>query len=255
MNKKHFIIPDCQTKEGVPLEHLTWAGKYCAEKHPDVIINIGDFADMPSLSSYDVGKKDFEGRRYTKDIAATKKAMDLFMAPIRREILRTSKTKAPWKPRFVLTLGNHEDRINRAVNNDPKLEGLISAKDLPYGDWEVVPYLKPISSDGIVYCHFFASGVMGRPVTSAKALTTKKHCSCVMGHVQRKEVDIQYKADGKRITSIFAGCYYQHNEEYLGPQGNECWRGVWVLHQVHDGEYDEMPVSIEYLKMKYKGKP
>ena len=255
MNKKHFIIPDCQTKEGVPLEHLTWAGKYCAEKHPDVIINIGDFADMPSLSSYDVGKKDFEGRRYTKDITATKKAMDLFMAPIRREILRTSKTKAPWKPRFVLTLGNHEDRINRAVNNDSKLEGLISVKDLPYEDWEVIPYLKPISIDGIVYCHFFASGVMGRPVTSAKALTTKKHCSCVMGHVQRKEVDIQYKADGKRITSIFAGCYYQHDEEYLGPQGNECWRGVWVLHQVHDGEYDEMPVSIEYLKVKYKGKP
>ena len=80
MNKKHFIIPDCQTKEGVPLEHLTWAGKYCAEKHPDVVINIGDFADMPSLSSYDVGKKDFEGRRYTKDIAATKKAMDLFIS-------------------------------------------------------------------------------------------------------------------------------------------------------------------------------
>ena len=71
----------------------------------------------------------------------------------------------------------------------------------------------------------------------------------------QSEVLKQYKADGKRSTSIFAGCYYQHDEEYLGPQGNECWRGVWVLHQVHDGEYDEMPVSIEYLKVKYKGKP
>ena len=92
---------------------------------------------------------------------------------------------------------------------------------------------------------------MGRPVTSAKALTTKKHCSCVMGHVQRKEIDIQYKADGKRITSIFAGCFYQHDEAYLGPQGNECWRGVWMLHQVNDGEFDEMPISIDYLRSKY----
>ena len=59
---KHLIIPDCQVKDGVPLEYLEWIGHYIVEKKPDVIINIGDFADMPSLSSYDVGKKSFEGR-------------------------------------------------------------------------------------------------------------------------------------------------------------------------------------------------
>ncbi len=52
----HAIIPDCQVKDGVDLSYLTWVGKYLAEKKPDVIVQIGDFADMPSLSSYDVGK-------------------------------------------------------------------------------------------------------------------------------------------------------------------------------------------------------
>ncbi len=77
----HAIIPDCQVKDGVDLSYLTWVGKYLAEKKPDVIVQIGDFADMPSLSSYDVGRKCFEGRRYKTDIDVTNKAMEmLYMA-------------------------------------------------------------------------------------------------------------------------------------------------------------------------------
>ena len=153
---------------------------------------------------------------------------------------------------MVLTLGNHENRINRAVNDDPKLEGLISVSDLPYEDWEVFPYLQPVNINGVIYAHFFTSGTMGRPVTSARALTTKKHCSCVMGHVQKKEIDIQYNAMGKRITSIFCGTFYQHDEDYLTPQENaSTWRGVWMLHGIKDGEFDELPVSLDYLKSKY----
>ena len=251
---KHFILPDVQSKPNVPNNHLTWAGKYCAEKKPDVIVCIGDFADMESLSSYDKGKKSFEGRRYTNDIQAATEAMRLFLDPVISEQLRQKRNKEKqWKPRMILTLGNHEDRINRAINDDPKLEGLISVQDLPYKDWEVVPYLQPIIVNGIAYCHYFTSGVMGRPVTSARALTTKKHCSCIMGHVQRKEVDIQYTAEGRRITSIFAGAYYQHDEEYLNPQGNAAtWRGCWMLHEVNDGQFDEMPVSLDYLRNRYE---
>ena len=47
--KKHLVIPDCQVKSDVPLENLEWIGRYIVDKKPDVIINIGDFADMPSL--------------------------------------------------------------------------------------------------------------------------------------------------------------------------------------------------------------
>lgn len=250
---KHFVLPDVQAKPSVPLEHLEWAGKYCSEKKPDVIICIGDFADMPSLSSYDVGKKVFEGRSYVADIEAATKAMGLFMGPIKKEQARLIRNKEKsWNPRFVLTLGNHEERILRAINEDRKLEGLINISDLPYGDWEVHPFLEPVIIDGIAYCHYFCSGVLGRPITSARALTAKKHVSCVMGHVQRKEIDIQYRADGKSITSIFAGSFYQHYEEYLNPQGNaNAWQGVWMLHEINDGSFDELPISLEYLRKRY----
>jgi len=65
---KISVIPDCQVKPGVDLSYLTWIGKYLAEKKPDVIVCIGDFADMESLSLYDVGKKSFEGRTYKADL-------------------------------------------------------------------------------------------------------------------------------------------------------------------------------------------
>ena len=249
--KKHFIIPDVQAKPNVPLDHLRWAGEYIAEKQPDTIIQIGDFADMESLSSYDKGKKRFEGRRYKKDIEAAHKAMELLMTPI---VTNSQFANGKWKPRLVLTLGNHEHRIDRAIDDESQLEGLISIDDLGYKawGWEVVPFLQPIQIDGVTYCHYFTSGVMGRPVNSARALLNKKHMSCIMGHVQKRDIDVQYDALGKRLTSLFVGAYYQHDEDYLGCQGNaETWRGAWMLNEVCDGQFDEMPLSLDYLKRKY----
>jgi hypothetical protein len=53
------------------------------------------------------------------------------------------------------------------------------------------------------------------------------------------------------MTAIIAGSCYEHNEDYLGPQGNEHWRGFYMLHEVNDGAFDEMAVSINYLKATY----
>mgnify|MGYP000265003130 CR=1 FL=1 len=82
---RHLVIPDTQVKPNQPTEHLRWAGLYAAKKKPDVIIHIGDHWDIPSLSSWDVGKKSFEGRRYKDDIKAGLDAMEVFLEPIREE--------------------------------------------------------------------------------------------------------------------------------------------------------------------------
>mgnify|MGYP001582728163 CR=1 FL=1 len=154
---------------------------------------------------------------------------------------------------MYLTLGNHEDRITRAVNSDPKLDGTIGISDLGYEDfgWRVIPYLEPVFLDGVAYSHFFTSGILGRPVTSAAQLLLKKHQSCVMGHIQDRQIAYGRRANGTQMTAIFVGSCYLHNEDYLGPQGNNYWRGIWVLHEVEDGSFDEMPVSLRYLKEKY----
>ena len=243
---KILFIPDCQVKDGVSLDHLTWLGRYAVEKQPEVIVQAGDFADMPSLSEYDKGKKSYEGRRYRKDVDAARRGMEKFLIPIQKQRRYT--------PRLLLTLGNHEDRITRAVEADAKLEGTISLADLHYEDagWSVYRYLKPVKIHGVHFAHFFASGIMGRPCTSARKILNTYHVSCVAGHQQGREVAYAKRGDGKKLTAIIAGSFYQHQEEFLGPVGNQHWRGVVMLHEVRDGQFDEMFVSLNFLKKKFQ---
>lgn len=249
----HCVIPDVQSKEGQDFTFLTNVGMYIVDKKPNTIVCLGDFADMPSLSSYDKGKKDFEGRRYTKDITAATEAMNALLSPILEFNAKARRNKEKqYFPRLVLTLGNHENRIDRAINDDPKLEGLISVDDLPYSSWEVVPFLKPIEIDGVFYSHYFPTGVLGRPAVTASAMVSKLHASCIAGHQQGKQIAYGKKPDGSTITCIIAGSCYEHDELYLDHQSNKHWRGIIMLHEVQNGSFDEMFVSLKYLNKKYE---
>lgn len=248
--RTHIVISDCQVKPGVDLGYLTCAGNYIAEKKPDTIVCIGDFADMPSLGIFDIGKKAFEGRRYKKDVESVVAGMDALMAPIHAAMAADPS----WKPELHLTLGNHEERILRAINSDPKMDGTISMDDLQYEKhgWIVHDFLVPVELDGIVYSHYFTTGAMGRPVGNAAALVRKKHQSCVMGHAQNWEIHREVKGNGDAIMGLFVGAFYEHDEDYLGPQGNNYGRQIWVLHEVDGkGGYLPKPVSLDHLKRNY----
>lgn len=251
---KILVIPDCQIKQGVPTDHLTWAGKAICEYRPDVVVNLGDFADMPSLSTHDkVGSKYFEGLRYKTDVEVAKQAMAKLLNPL-RELQRSQKNakQKVYKPRMILTLGNHENRINRAVNNNPTLDGLISTKDLEYEkDWEVHDFLHPVFINGVGFNHYWPVGAMGRPAGTASAIISKLHMSCIAGHQQGKQVAYGKRADGSSICAIIAGSYYLHDESYMDQLSNRHWRGLVMLHEVEDGNFDEMFLSIEYLGRKY----
>jgi len=252
--RTHFVLPDCQVRPGDNLEYLGCIGKYIAYKKPDVIVNLGDFADMSSLSTYDVGTKAFEGRSYKADVEAAKAGMDKLMNPIIAEQGRLKRNKEKqWNPKMILTLGNHENRINRAINSDRKLSGLISTDDLRYKEygWQVHDFLNVVVQDGIAYSHYMVSGVKGLAVQSPTLMLNKKHMSCIVGHQQGRQIAYAQRADGKQMTAIISGSCYEHDEPYMGPQGNQHWRGAWILYNVNDGAFDELPVPLDYIKSKY----
>lgn len=249
LGKMHLIIPDVQSKPGVQLDHLTWIGNYIAEKKPDNIICIGDFFDFPSLSSFDKGKLAFEGRRYVEDIKAGRRAMQNLMTPI-EDYNRTAKVK--YKPQMDFTLGNHEQRIIRIVDSNPEFFGKFSYEDMSLADygWKIHDFLKPVTIDGVTYAHYFTSGVMGRPVSSAAALLRERQSSSVMGHVQKTDIAIHPKTGN---TALFCGICYLHNEDYLGYQGQgpNNRRQIVVLHEVENGQFDMMFVSLKFLEKGY----
>ena len=255
----HVVIPDTQAKPGAPTDHLKWIGQYIVDQfhdQPIKIIHLGDHADMPSLSSYDKGKKSMEGRRYLQDIEAANEAWQILNAPLNDFNLNRRKTRhAKWQPERHILLGNHEDRINRAVESDAQLEGVISTDDLIYAKtgWRVHPFLSPVFLDGVGYSHYWYNPMNGRPLggTAEGRLKTLGH-SFTMGHQQTYLTAIRYVNDQQQ-RGLIAGACYLHDEDYKGPQGNHHWRGILIKHQVNNGAYDLMEVSLDYLCRRYEG--
>lgn len=259
MPRTHCFIPDTQVKPGVALDHLEWIGRFIVDKKPHVIVHAGDHADMPSLSVYDKGKIQFEGRRYKADIEAARKGWDVLNAPIEAyNAERRVRKERQYQPEKHITLGNHEDRITRTVADNPILDGTISIDDIGldrYG-WEVHPYLDIVCIDGVSFSHYFYNPMTGKP-WGGKAHTRLKNIgfSFTMGHQQVKDEAEVYLANGQVIRGLIAGACYLHDEGYKGPQANHHWRGIVFCHEVRDGRYDLMEVSLDYLCRRYEGVP
>lgn len=248
LGRVHMVIPDIQAKPNVSHDHLEWIANYAIEKRPDVIVQIGDWADMPSLSLYDKGKRCYEGRRYVKDCEAANYSLERFERTL--EDYNRANPDTPYNPRKVLTYGNHENRIERATMLDASLHGKLTLEDLDFErrGWECHEFLKVVEIDGIQYSHYFISGSMGRPVSSASALLKARSGSATMGHVQR--MDVAYHPQTQHI-GLFCGTCYTHDEDYLGPQGNTAPRQIIMKHEVEGGRYDLMAVSLRFLQKRY----
>ena len=252
----HLLIPDTQVKDGVNMDHLEALGNWIVEHRPQRIIHIGDHADMPSLSAYDKGKKSFEGRRYLKDVDASIEGMQRLMAPVDAllERQRSNKIKL-YKPTMDFTLGNHENRINRAIENQAELDGVISVSDLMYEafGWTVHPFLRPVILDGITYVHYVQNANAPTPVSRAHLIAARRHGSYTCGHQPGLDyyMSSNLSPEGRRVQCIIAGSFYAHDEEYRSYQGNEHWRGVIVKNNVRNGNYDPTFLSIESLLEDY----
>lgn len=258
----HLVIGDPHAKPNVSNDRFSWLGNLIVDRKPDSIICIGDLADMESLCSYDKGKKAFEGRRYRNDIVATIDAQEKLFAPLKEYNKRMKETKhKQYNPDLYLTLGNHEYRINRAVELQPELEGTISIDDLQYDHfgWSVVDYMEPVLIDGVCYSHFFTSGVMGRPISGEHpgySLITKRLQSCVQGHVHTRDFCERTTATGKKLIGLVVGCYLDKDqyEAYAGEANKMWWKGVVILHDVQDGSFEPEWINIDQVKERYESR-
>jgi hypothetical protein len=253
----HLVIPDQHAMPGVDNDRFELAGRFALAKRPDVIINLGDLASMESLSSYDKGHKSFEGRRYSGDIESANDALDRFNAPIdiyNRQQRRNHKPQ--YLPRMVFLMGNHEYRINRAIDLSPELDGTMSIDDiqLKKHGWEVKPFLKMTEIDGVWYNHYFISGVLGGPIggiNPARQMLNKHMSSCTAGHSHIFDYAVATGPSGKRVYSIVAGCYFRHELEYAHATSHLWWRGLVFKNDVHEGEYDMEMWSMDRLEKEY----
>lgn len=255
--RRHLIIPDTQVRPGVPTDHIDWVAQAIVDYKPDVIVQIGDHWDMPSLSMHDpAGSLSREGARYEDDIETGNEAFARLVAPMRaeRERLKRRKQKL-WDPRCIWTKGNHENRIDRAINADPKFAGTIGDHHFDTQGFERRAFLEVAEADGVHYAHYFQSEKSSMPIGGTMDNRLNKICATfACGHEQGYLVHRRPLPIGRSIHGIVAGSCYLHDEIYRSSQRNNDWRGIVVLNDVRNGgDCEPMALTLDYLCLKYEG--
>lgn len=252
MSKIHLVIPDQHAHYEHDNSRADLLSSLIVDLRPDVVVNIGDAADLPSLCSYDKGKRSFVGRTYKADIDAHLDFQDRIWGPVARR-----KKKMP---RRVFCIGNHEQRIVTALDIQPELGGTISLSDLRLSEWydEIVPYEGQtpgvIEVDGILYAHYFTSGILGRSVSGEHTgyyLLGKLFQSATMGHSHLFDYCVRTRGDGIKVHGLSVGCFQDYTNEWAGEIGKLWDRGVVIKRCVEDGSYDLEWVSINRLEKEY----
>jgi hypothetical protein len=252
----HVIIPDTQVRPGVPTDHLAWIGQYIVDKFAGKtnvkLKHLGDHWDMHSLSSYN-SKHEAEGTRLRDDIDAGNDGFALLNAPIEQYNRRRPKAKR-WEPDRDIYLGNHEYRLIRYLEDHPELLDALSLDQLNTRGWRVHDFLEPHFDDGVCYAHYFYGPNSPRPYSGENVglRLNKIGHSFTMGHQQGLLYGVRPTLRGM-MHGLVAGSCYLHDEDYRGPQQKGEWRGIVVCHEVIDGAYDPMFVSLNFLCRRYEG--
>jgi len=250
--KTYLIIPDQHAISSHNNDRADWAGQFIKELKPDVVVNMGDAADMESLSSYDKGARSFQGKSYKADIDAHLDFQERLWAPIKR-----SKKKLPYR---VILEGNHEFRIERALDLSPELTGTIGFKDYDFNSYydTVVRYDGGtpgiVELDEILFAHYFITGVSGRPMggeNPGNTLISKNKMSSVAAHTHIYDYCTQTNINGKTHNGIIVGCYQDYINAWAGNIG-KLWRaGLTVLRNVEQGDFDLEFISLKTLQKEY----
>lgn len=253
MGTTHIVYGDAHAHPMFDNDRADLISKLIQDVSPDVVVNLGDNADMPSLSSYDKGLRHFYNRNYKEDINSSLDFDYRVWDPIRKR-----KKKLP--TRLVL-VGNHEQRIEKALDRSPELNGAISLKDLEYErNYDiVVPYSGfgtpgVYSLDGILYAHYVIAGVSGKALASTHQgyqLLQKYHKSVTVGHQHMLSYSIQSIGKDKTINGLCAPCLVDYNVDWAGEIQSLWNRGIIIKHNVEDGVYDLEYVSLDRLRKEY----
>lgn len=250
--KRHLIIPDTQVRPGVPCDHIAWCAHAIVEYKPDVIVMLGDWWDFPSLNSHiKPGSLEAEGRRIQDDIDVGNEQFRILTCPLIRQ-LASGQGASSWNPECHFLRGNHEYRILRAVDERPELCGFLHYSLLRTPGFTVHDFLAIVEIDGIAYSHYFANVHSGRPIGgSIDNRLNKIGRTFIAGHEQGFLYGTRQFPGKLRRHGLVAGSFYLHDEDYRGAQGNGEWRGIVVLNEVCNGDFDIMPLSMDYLRRRF----
>jgi hypothetical protein len=256
MSRTAIVFTCAHSNPEVGNERFNWLGDLIEDIKPDYVVDLGDGADMSSLNSYDTRyPKAIVAQSYERDINSYNDAQSRLW-----DRYSLKKKRRPYRIGFC---GNHEERINKAVSLDPRLEGSkygISFSHLQTDHWfdEYHPYHNSAPAiadyDGVSYSHYFSAGNYGTAISGlhhAYALLQHRHHSSTCGHSHKRGIYFRDSAYPRPLIGLVAGNFKGKEETWAGQSNNEWWSGVIIKREIDNGVYDPEFVSMERLRKAY----
>jgi len=256
MGKTAIVWSCAHSDPSVGNERFDWVGRFIYDIRPDYVVDLGDGADMRSLNSYDT--------RYPQKIVSQSYAEDI-------ETYNDSQERLRWKfrnqkrkrPFWIGFEGNHEHRIKKAIQTDPRLEGEkygISFSHLQTNHWfddyhEYENSAPTIADyDDISYAHYFSSGNYGSAISGvhhAYAILQHRNYSSTCGHSHKRSMYFKDSAHPKGIAGAVVGCLKGAAEGWAGQANREWWGGLLVKREIEGGMYEPQWISLKTLEREY----
>lgn len=256
MAKTAIVFSCAHADPSTSNERFDWLGELIYDINPNYIVDLGDGADMRSLNTFDTRyPQKVVSQSYEKDIETYNEAMDRMRIP--------SRARKYKRPSWFGFEGNHEYRIKKAIEHDPRTEGQrygLSFSHLQTDYWfdEYHEYKNGAPSiadyDGVSYAHFFSSGNFGSAMSGlhhANSLLSNRNHSSTCGHSHKRDLKFKDGAHPNGIIGLVAGCYKGSDETWAGQANGEWWKGVVIKREIEDGIYEPEFVSMKRLKEVY----
>lgn len=221
--------------------HWSWELflEFVKDFKPDILIDGGDHLDLPYISSFNKEKLLLlEGKRLKEDFS---------MLSDELEMLRK------WTGRMLFLEGNHEERLKRAIEKQPLLQGLAELEsnvDFKGLDIEYYPLDKqPVKIGKLHFLHG----------TYTNEYHAKKHLTKYMGNViyghchkfQSYYQGVPLRDDEMGANAI--GCLCNKNPAWLRGPGH--WQNGFAIVYFDDkGFFNVYPVIMTKGKFMFEGK-
>ncbi len=246
-----LVVGDVHVGPNQNLRRADWLGWAIADIRPQRVVFIGDFLTFDSLSAWDKDKrKKMEGKRYQSDIDAGVEFLQRMNARM------VEGMPEGFYPDFILTEGNHEDRLWRYLDYDPTFEHTVDYRvDLGiHNDWTIVPYKADFKHKGVCFTHI--------PITAAgRPINRKDICSAaldtygtpvVFGHTHRlANGQLHRKGTPHLQEALNVGCYFEHVDDYAKGSMTNYWRGLVLINHHKHGRYSYKTIPLSDLRRMY----
>ncbi len=206
--------------------------KYMAAHRWDGYLNIGDFLDFDCISSFNKNApRRKEGKRLWKDIAIANDILDRHQA-----MVRANNRHA----RFVLLEGNHEERLERWLDENPEWEGYADLRPLLRLAERDIQWVRSWSKGETfkVGKATFLHGNYTNQYHPAK-MATKYGDSVFYGHTHdmMNHAVASHLNPNKVHVGQSIGCLCEREQSYMKGKPTNWQQGFMVLFLLPDGNY------------------